>query len=233
MESRKIVSLEASPFYLLDRDRQTACRVDSGTDIEYEQVICRVDRGHTRPGRRLNRLNVVVPCDPAPDVMFTEFHEYLVTGRIRDQFVASGITGIDFVPTKAVSKRTRKSLEVWEATILGWGGQVAPESGVRLEEECPVCHHRHYSPINDPEKLIQLDQWDGSDVFMIWPLPAFMFVTERVVDLISENSITGVTWRKTLPPSAGCGYSPGGLSLWMPEGRAHAIGDSLGIFSYR
>jgi hypothetical protein len=231
----KIVSLEASPFFLLDRQRPSECRVDSGADIEYEQVICRLDRGHTRAGRRMNQLNVVVPCDPVPDLMFTEFHEYLMTGRARDQFIAREITGIDFVPTKAVSKRTREHLTVWEAIVLGWGGQAAPESGVRVEEECPVCHHRHYSRISDPERLIQLDQWDGSDVFMIWPLPAFMFVTEKVIDLIIENSITGATWRKSLPPHLleGDGYSPGGLALWMPEERARVIGDPLGIFSYR
>jgi hypothetical protein len=167
--------------------------------------------------------------------MFTEFHEYLMTSRARDQFITRGITGIDFVPTNSVSRLTGKSLEVWEATVLGWGGQAAPESGVRMQEECAACHHRHYSSITNPERLIQLDQWDGSDVFMIWPLPAFMFVTERVIDLIVDSSITGVTWRKNLPAHLldGDGYSPGGLALWMPDERAHAIGDPLGIFSYR
>jgi hypothetical protein len=235
MNDRTIVSLDASPLFLLDGQPQSECIVESWKDLEFERVTCPIDHGHRRPGKRLKHLNVAVPCEPVPDVMFTQFHEYLMTDRTRDQFVARGITGVDFVPTKAVSKRSKKSLKVWEATISGWDGQVAPESGVRVEEECPGCHHRHYSPISDPEKLIQLDQWDGADVFMIWPLPAFMFVTERVIDLIVDNSITGVTFRKTLPPSLleGDGFSPGGLALWMPDARAHEIGDPLGIYNYR
>lgn len=155
--------------------------------------------------------------------------------KVRDRFIKSRITGIDFVPTNAVTKRAGENLKVWEATIVGWGGQLAPESGVQLEEECPACHNRYYSPIRDAERLIQLDQWDGSDVFMMWPLAKFMFVTEKVADLVIQNLITGVTLRKTLPPDllAGDGFGPGGLALWMPEARAHEIGDRLGICCYR
>jgi hypothetical protein len=229
------VSLQASPFYLLDRDDRSMCIVESAEDLHFEKVRCSADWGHARPGRRLNQLNVLVPCKPVPDVMFTQFHDYLMLDRVREEFVGNGITGINFVSTKAMVKRTAGGLTLWEAVAVGWGGHVSPKSGVHLEEECSVCHHRHYSAISDPERLIQLDQWDGSDVFMIWPLPKFMFVTERAARLITQSRITGINLLKALPPSLieSDGFGPGGLGLWMPDERAHMIGDPLGIYSYR
>jgi hypothetical protein len=232
---KDVVSLQASPFYLLDLDKEdrSGCIVESGRGLDFEQVRCSADRGHTRPGRRLNQLDVVVHRKPIPDVMFTQFHDYLMLDRVREEFVGNGVTGLNFASTKAVVKGTQEKLTLWEAIVVGWGGHVAPESGVHLEEECPVCHDRYYSAISDPEKLIQLDQWDGSDVFMIWPLPKFMFVTERVARLIMRSGIIGVNVLKALPPSLlGDGFGPGGLGLWMPDERAHMIGDPLGIYSY-
>jgi hypothetical protein len=232
---KDVVSLQASPFYLLDKEDRSRCIVESARDLDFEHVRCSADRGHTRPGKRLNQLNVVVPCKPKPDVMFTQFHDYLMLDRVREEFFANGVTGINFASTKAVVKGTHEKLTLWEAIVVGWGGNVAPESGVHLEEECPVCHDRYYSAISNPENLIQLDQWDGSDVFMIWPLPKFMFVTERVARLIIRSHIIGVNVLKALPPSllGDDGFGPGGLGLWMPDERAHVIGDPLGIYSYR
>ena len=69
------------------------------------------------------------------------------------------------------------------------------------------------------------------EVFIMWPLPAFIFVTERVVQVFKENGLKGAEFAKTfpvLPP--GIGFSPQRLSYSMPQDRAHEIGDPLGIY---
>jgi hypothetical protein len=52
-----------------------------------------------------------------------------------------------------------------------------PESGIRFNEvsSSPEYGFLRYTDLRDAEKLIDVTQWDGSDFFMVWPLPRFVF----------------------------------------------------------
>ena len=110
------------------------------------------------------------------------------------------------------------------------------ESGIRLDEakSCSVCGHLRYTELLNAEQLIDESKWDGSDFFMVWPLPKYVFVTERVVNVIREHHLTGVRIVPVseLKPSRHVipGYSPGRLSYSMPEKRARELGEPLGIY---
>jgi hypothetical protein len=66
---------------------------------------------------------------------------------------------------------------------------------------------------------------------MIWPMPVYIFVSERVFRVYKENEFKGARFSKTFPTrESGMGFSPQHLSMFMPEERAHEIGDPLGIF---
>jgi hypothetical protein len=66
---------------------------------------------------------------------------------------------------------------------------------------------------------------------MIWPLPRFRFVTERVVETCQRHGVTGVAFSPNWPITRkeNTGFSPGRLSYYMPQERAHFLGESLGI----
>jgi hypothetical protein len=83
--------------------------------------------------------------------------------------------------------------------------------------------------------LIDDQQWDGSDFFIVWPLPGYRFTIDRVARAIREHQFTGVQF--TAPESLDFNgrlfpqtLSPGRLSWWMPEPRARELGEPLGIY---
>ena len=70
--------------------------------------------------------------------------------------------------------------------------------------------------------MIDASQWDGSDFFIVWPLPLYVFVTSRVVQVIRDHRLMGVRL-KTPAELEIDGASPGRLSHWMPEDRARQL----------
>jgi hypothetical protein len=79
--------------------------------------------------------------------------------------------------------------------------------------------------------MFDASQWDGSDVFMIWPLPKFLFVTERVAQILTACQVSGVELVPIQELQMGNdGLAPGRLSYIMPENRAAAFGKSLDIY---
>jgi hypothetical protein len=102
---------------------------------------------------------------------------------------------------------------------------------VRLVEHCEHCGLLTYSSFKDATKLIDLNLWDGSDFIMVWPLPRFIFVTERAKNVIERAGLEGAVFVpiEKLLPSKHRHLSPGRLSYWMPKERAHQLGELYGI----
>ena len=115
--------------------------------------------------------------------------------------------------------------------MTGWGGVAPPESGIRLVQHCDACGALRYSGCNNPARIIDVSQWDGNDIFMVWPLPKFIFVTDRVLQMIRINRLRGVVLKSPgeLDFHSG-GFSPGRLSQNMPDARARKLGEPLGIY---
>jgi hypothetical protein len=230
-----------------------------GTD--WEGIKCPINnKGHQRAGKRIGRLRIDLPSSNIPHFITTFLSDWIITNEVAKLFKKAGFTGYELKPVtvakihkyykekdivlrnahpvlleKVIRDRKPKPVpKLWELLVRGWGGMAPPESGIKLIESCEGCGHLVYSTFKDASKLIDVSKWDGSDFFMVWPLPRFIFVTERVADLIKKNKLKGV---KLIPVvqlsdednSLGK-LSPGRLSRWMPEKRAHLLGDPLGIF---
>ena len=120
-----------------------------------------------------------------------------------------------------------------ELVVTGWGGMAPPESGIKLIERCEGCSHYVYSAWSNPQNLIDSSQWDGSDFFVVWPLPSHIFVTECVVRVIRDNRLSGIVLKPSgdlvFPPETIPTLSTGRLSDWMPPERARELGAALGI----
>jgi hypothetical protein len=141
------------------------------------------------------------------------------------------ITGYEL---KAVRTYFRDRLvptpQFWELVVTGWGGIAAGHSGIGLLSECDYCGHRVYSCFDRPQELIDPSQWDTSDIFMVWPLPRYIFVTNNVQRIIAHYQLSGI---EVIPLAKldcrGGTLTPGRLSYWMPYARAQKIGTALDI----
>ena len=226
------MSFDLDPFFLFEEPRENPCVAESNRDApsEYEKIFCPAVPGHRRGGERISDLEVIIPCDPIPSVIFTWISECLVQDTALQVLRDEGLTGFSTRPAKARLKDSYAMVSVSELVVTGWGG-VAPEaSGIREVDRCVACGQRHYSAIEEPRELVDIKSWDGSDFFMIWPLPRYRFVTSRVAAICAKYKISGVSLERDFPITAGGdGFSPGRLSYYMPSERAHALGDPLDI----
>jgi hypothetical protein len=79
--------------------------------------------------------------------------------------------------------------------------------------------------------LIDAAEWDGSDLFIVWPLPLYRFISERLAGILRTERSSGIKLipASDIPFERGSLATPGRLLDWMPESRARALGDPLGI----
>ena len=228
------MSFELDPFLLFTYPQPDPCVSDIDPDSPYErtQITCRTNRGHLRAGKRLSNLDLIIPCEPVPDVVFTWMSECLVRDRVLQVFREERVTGFSTQPAKGRIATTGSPVGLTELLVTGWGGMAPEASGIREVERCQDCGHLRYSGLEEPRDLIDSKNWDGSDFFMIWPLPRYRFVTNRVAEICRKHSITGVALERNFPVPSGRiipGYTPGRLSHYFPPERAHALGDPLDI----
>jgi hypothetical protein len=204
---------------------------DWDDEVDLEQIVCPANPGHQRAGARITDLSVVLSRKPVPDVVWAFY--CVIQDHVLQLFRETGLSGFDVRPVKARFKNSsEKPPRLWELCVTGWGGIAAPESGIRLDEEksCQVCGSLVYSGTNRPETIIDEHQWDGSDLFFIWPMPKFIFVTQRVVDLLRGRRLTGVAVKPLASLKDLDEFGPGRLHYYLPDDRAHELGDPLGIY---
>ena len=208
--------------------------------VRIESVHCPLSPGHQRSSPRLNDLTVISQSEDIADISWTFFSECVITNRVAEILAREKISGytLELVTVSSVSRRSSgaKTLPtLWELKVNGWGGMAGESSGVRLIRSCEACGHLKYSTFTDPDNLVVPQRWDGSDIFMVWPLPRYIFVSERMKNLVLCEAFTGceIIPVALLESPSECGFdthSPGRLSHYMPEHRAHELGDPLGIY---
>lgn len=209
---------------------------DWSDDVDLETIECPVDPNHQRGGRRLTDLSVLLSSDRVEDVVWTWMSECLVQESVLRALRAEGITGYVAQPAKAtfasaVPEEPRgEPPALWELTITGWAGMAPPDSGIRLTDSCRGCGLLTYSCFDNATQLFRPGQWDGSDFFMIWPLPRYVFVSQRLASLLRNRGFTGFILQPISDLTcSGPTLSPGRLTRWMPRERAINLGGPLGI----
>jgi hypothetical protein len=85
--------------------------------------------------------------------------------------------------------------------------------------------------IAEPRRLIDPAAWDGSDLFIVWPLPKFRFVSSRLAAILRQEKISGVELilARQIPVERGTQVDPASITYWMPEERARELGQQFGI----
>jgi len=201
-------------------------------DTDWESISCPVDEGHQRAGNRIGELKIELNKKQFGDFLWTALlSELIITDKVAELFKKNNITGYNL--KKVIAANNYMTPKLWEFLITGWGGIALPETGIHLKESCQYCGHMVYSSFDHPEYLFDEKQWDKSDIFMIWPLPRFIFITEKVADLVNDNKLTGIKiipYQQLEVDELVKTLSPGRLSMWMSEKRAAEIGKSLSIY---
>ncbi len=211
-----------------DRSREVA---DWDDGVELEQVICPRFPGHQRAGKRIGDLKVVLQGHAVGDFIWVL--DVAIRDRVLRLLRDSGITGFE---VRRVAARFAHSREpapaLWQVVVTGWAGTAKPESGIHLDESrsCQFCGHLRYTGLINAHELVDPTKWDGSDFFMVWPMPGYILVTRRVVDIILEHGLTGVRCTPVSELEATDGFAPGRLHYYMPEPRARQLGEPLGIY---
>jgi hypothetical protein len=234
-------------WYLVDSHPEPRASWNND-QMRHEIVRCPADPGivrggkryhaHQRSGKRLSILSVLLGDGPVDDFTQTWQSDWLVTVGAVHRLATSSLTGFE---TRTVQSRFAESSEetpeLEELVITGWAGMASPESGIRLNESrsCQACGRLEYTCMTNPSQLIDVARWDGSDFFMVWPLPKYVFVSERVASFIQQQRIQGVQAKPLAEmgvssPHVTPGYVPGRLSYYMPDPRARCLGEPLGIY---
>lgn len=206
---------------------------DTETDEETEDKACPITTKHLDGSRRVSPLALTLKHNRRDETMIWCWVEGLVVHeRLLEGFEQQGFTGYR---TRAATVRFRDgqlSNNYQELIVTGWAGVATPDSGVRVKKGCPACHWKNYTGITDYEKVIDWSQWTGEDFFIVWPLPRYFLVTERVAHWILSNAVKSykLTGLDDFDHPAGDGgFTVGRLSDFMPEDLAIKYGAPLDL----
>lgn len=139
------------------------------------------------------------------------------------------LSGLSFTEVELyTTTETPIGREAYELRPTGWGGMAPPETGITVQKKCPYCGHTVYNGMTNPHKLSEVQDWDGSDFFIIWPMPKFIMVTSRVRRFLLERGYSGI---KTTPlgelrtrDSPGSStFTPGPLADWFDKKKVAEI----------
>jgi hypothetical protein len=220
-----------SNFWLLRSSQPNRLAVEA-PDIRHEPIICSANERHKSGVRRIGDLSITVPSSFVKDFTWSWSSDILISQKVLDIFEKHNVTGFKATPAKVIYSNSTniKPPTLFELVVTGWGGNGAATADVKLLESCPSCGHKHYS-IAEPSHLIDPAAWDGSDLFIVWPIPKYRFASDRLANIMREERISGVKLipASEIPMKQGNKVSPGRLTYWMPEARAHELGDVLGI----
>ena len=204
-----------------------------GTPVFGEQVRpCPLTSDHLDGSRRVSELILTVKHNRRDEMIIWWLSGCVVHERLLAQFEQQGFTGFRVRQATVRFRDGTMSREYRELIVTGWAGIARTESGVRVVESCSACHYKRYSGFTDVEQLIDWEQWTGEDFFMVWPLPLFILVTERVASWLLSHKVKSLTLaglHDLDPGVVGFGFTVGRLSDFLPEDLALRYGKPLGL----
>jgi hypothetical protein len=172
------------------------------------------------------------------DIIWAGFWTCLISDPVLRLFQTEGVTGFDAYPADARLMFPHEPNEAtyWQISVSGWGGFVHPDSGIHQVFDPTRAGKLLYSPCTNPETIIDTSQWDGSDFFIVWPLPMYWWISPKVVGLLEKHRLKRYEMappadlRFGSPVADNIGFMPGRLRHYFEDERARLIGESLGIY---
>lgn len=209
---------------------------------------------------RISPLRVEIPRKRIYEFQWGAPGECIITDAVLKVLRDEGITGFEVQPVEAkwrvrtkppdptkedlgdylghVTPKVAAALPpippLWELKVRGWGGLLAEDTGVRLIDFCPGCGSSGYKQWKTGRFRIDESQWDGSDVFMVWPVPLYIFISDRLAQIIRRMRWGGVRLVRAedLPGAdeRSDSLGPGPLTWYMADYLARQRGEPRGLY---
>ena len=190
--------------------------IDYGAGNDWEGVVCSIDEGHRRAGRRTTNLKLKVLGSSLMDFSTTTFADIVVSDHALRVLREEGLTGFEVRPTLITSSHGANGLgelpTMWEFIVTGWGGVANEESGISLREFCPSCRHVVYNGLASPRSL-RVSDWDGSSFFLVWPMTRYCFLDGRAREVLERHGLSGVSFREIEDLEPTDCFTPGPLPV--------------------
>ena len=201
---------------------------------QMEILSCPITDEHLDGSRRVSELAWQMTHNDRKELLIWDWIEGCVIHQtVLDEFSKRGISGYRLKPATVRFRDGIVSNDYSELVVTGWAGVARQEAGIRLVENCPACHWKRYSALEDVEQLIDWSQWTGEDFFIVWPLPNFVLVTERVAQTLLELQIGSFRLLGLLedvdPAVRESGFTVSRLSDFLPQDVALKYGKPLGL----
>lgn len=156
------------------------------------------------PGTRIGHLKIRCECvEHTEDFIWDSGAYVVVTQRVVDTLLAAKITGYEVHPVHItnVEEITVALPPLYELIVVGKGGPMGPEAGLRLVSECSRCGHRNYETVYYGRSggykfqglYVNLETWDGSDLFTFEDWPTILMITEKAQVALSSAGLSN--WR--------------------------------------
>jgi len=212
-----------SNIYCLRADVPFENKLVYKSGVGSETRLCEADPTHAAEQRWLRPLRVQGPVVPHTDFEWTVYSDLIISTETARNLNEAGFTGALFFDVEFfTTTETPFGRDSVELRAGGWGGMAPKASGIRVIEECTCCGRQVFSGFTDKAKLFDIDAWDGSDFFVIWPLRRFIMITEAVAKHIWDAGYSGVKILRPdelpmVPVKGFDGFSPGSLKSWRDE----------------
>jgi hypothetical protein len=195
--------------------------------VEPDVSECPISLLHRGVGGRSTPLKIVIRTKRVDDIIWTVYSECILQNHVFEVFLKEGLTGFTVRPVPWRSDR--KDLvppigPLRELVVTGWGGFARKDSGITLKKRYRCCGRLIYKDVTRSCEVVDPEQWDGTDFFIVWPLPKYIFISERVKDVLAKYKLKGFEIQPPNKRPLGLGtLSPGRLSDYFPLERAKEL----------
>ena len=101
---------------------------EEADDTKYGRIVCPLRDGHTRGGKRIGALSIIVNPSAVKDFTFSWSGDILILQRMLDLFGRFGVSGFEAKRARVSNpKKTRDTPpDLFELVVTGWAGWAAP-----------------------------------------------------------------------------------------------------------
>jgi hypothetical protein len=150
---------------------------------------------------QINNLAVELYGKKFKDYIWTD-DDVIVTPSFANNLRASGLKGfnlkmVDIVAWWHQDRDTGGIIDwsqfefpkpLYQFIVTGHGGSIMSTNSVQVMDTCSNCGTGNYKLLKNGIN-IDLNQWDGSDVFRVKEFSGYIFVSENFINFLSENNI--------------------------------------------
>jgi hypothetical protein len=199
------------------------------------EITCELDPSHNRFIKRPLYTMAILTRKPQSmeDILWGSYSTKMLTNKALQALNEGCITGFTYVTISARYHKKKEQIDyppIHRINITGWGGVCPEESGCKLIDRCK-CGMMTFSRVEDCSKEFDISQWDGSDMFRVWPIGSTI-VTNKVYDIVNANKLKGFKFKEPekddlLPIKT---FRRGSLREFYDDEQAARLGKPLGIY---